>query len=395
MSLFDKLFKNRPKEPKDKYTEFFRLLNAYRPVFTSYSGSIYESELIRAAIGVIATHIAKLKVEISGAAKPALRTKLKNGPNEFQTWTQFMYRLATILYVHNSAFITPIYDEYGQISGIYSPLPDRTEIVQYRDIPYLRYHFSGGDTAALELENCGIMTRFQYRDDLLGESNRALLPTMDLIKIQNDGIKEGVKSAATYRFMARYSDISFDDDLAKERKRFTAENFGRDAEAAGLLLFPSTYNDIKQIDVKPWVVDAEQMRQIEKSVFYYFGINEDVLTSAAYGDKWTAFYESVIEPFSIQFSEVVTKMLYTFREQSQGNRVMATANRLQYLSNKEKLEVSSQLVDRGILSINDARDIWNLAPVEGGDERVIRGEYVNTADKIEEVNKDEDNSTEN
>lgn len=395
MSLFDKLFKNRPKEPKDKYTEFFRLLNAYRPVFTSYSGSIYESELIRAAIGVIATHISKLKVEISGAAKPALRTKLEHGPNEFQTWTQFMYRLATILYVHNSAFITPIYDEYGQISGIYSPLPDRTEIVQYRDVPYLRYHFSGGDTAALELENCGIMTRFQYRDDLLGETNRALLPTMDLIKIQNDGIKEGVKSAATYRFMARYSDISFDDDLAKERKRFTAENFGSDAEARWLLLFPSTYNDIKQIDVKPWVVDAEQMKQIEKSVFYYFGINEDVLTSSAYGDKWTAFYESVIEPFSIQFSEVVTKMLYTFREQSQGNRVMATANRLQYLSNKEKLEVSSQLVDRGILSINDARDIWNLAPVEGGDERVIRGEYVNTADKIEEVNKDEDNSTEN
>jgi hypothetical protein len=75
-------------------------------------------------------------------------------------------------------------------------------------------------------------------------------------------------------------------------------------------------------------------------------------------------------------------MLFTFREQSQGNQVIATANRLQYLSNSEKLAVSAQMLDRGIMSINDVRQIWNLAPVEGGDERIIRGEYYNAADKV-------------
>ena len=70
---------------------------------------------------------------------------------------------------------------------------------------------------------------------------------------------------------------------------------------------------------------------------------------------------------------------------------MATANRLQYMSNQDKLNVSSQLLDRGILTINDVREIWNLSPVEGGDSRIIRGEYYNADEKIEGAEDEEGN----
>ena len=383
MGLFDKLFGNRPK-PVGKYEGEFKMLNGYTPKFTSFGGGVYESELIRAAINARATHISKLKVDMSGTARPALQRKMKLAPNQFQTWGQFLYRLSTLLDVHNTAFICPIYNEYGEPSGIYAPLPNKCEIVQFNGVPYLRYEFSYGDKAAIELAYCGIMTKFQYRDDFMGENNHALFPTMDLIHIQNQGIEEGVKSAATYRFMAQLSNFSKAEDLAKERKRFTQENFARDAQGGGILLFPNTYQNIKQVDVKPWVVDAEQMKAIRESVFEYFGVNEDVLQNKAYGDKWSAFYEGAIEPFAIQFSEVMTKMLFTLREQTAGNAVMATANRLQYLSNTEKLEVSAQMLDRGIMSINDVREIWNLPPVDGGDARIIRGEYYSTDEKLQE-----------
>jgi len=382
MGLFSFLFGNRPK-PVGKF-DTFKMLNGYTPKFTSHSGGVYESELIRSAINARATHISKLKVETMGAARPALQNKLKHGPNEFQTWSQFLYRLSTILDIHNTALITPVYDQYGEPSGIYAPLPNKCEVVQFGGVPYLRYEFSQGEKASIELNYCGIMTKYQYKDDFFGESNRALLPTLDLIHIQNEGIQEGVKSAATYRFMAQLSNFSKAEDLAKERKRFTAENLSRDSDGGGLLLFPNTYTNIKQVDVKPWVVDAEQMRIIKENVYQYFGVNDDILTNKAYGDAWAAFYEGAIEPFAIQFSEVMTRMLFTLREQSNGNLVMATANRLQYMSNNDKLNVSAQLLDRGIISINDAREIWNLPPVEGGDARVIRGEYYNADDKIQE-----------
>ena len=385
MGVFDWLFKNRPK-PVGRYEGQFKMLDGYRPHFTSWNGCIYENELIRAAINARATHISKLKVETQGAARPMLQRKLTHGPNELQTWGQFLYRLSTMLDVHNTAFIVPVYDQYGEPSGVYTPLPERCEVVQYGGKPYLKYRFSDGKEAAIEMAYCGVLTKFQYKSDFFGETNAALRPTMDLVHIQNQGIEEGVKSAATYRFYATLANFSKDEDLKKERERFSKTNFGNDSGGGGLLLFPNTYKDIQQVNSKPFTADAEQMKLIRESVYDYFGVNDDVLQNKAYGDKWAAFYESAIEPFAIQFSDVMTKMLFTLREQTEGNRVMATANRLQYLSNAEKLNVSSQMLDRGIMSLNEVREIWNMPPVDGGDVRIIRGEYYNADSKTEEDN---------
>ena len=387
MGLFDILFGNRPKE-KERF-EQFSLLTGHEPRFTHFTGDIYESELVRASINALATHISKLDVKTYGAAKPALQRKLAHGPNEFQTWTQFLARAATIYFNANTLFITPVWDQYGEISGIYTPVPERCELVQFNGVPYLRYEFSKGQKAAVELEYCGIMTRMQYKHDFFGESNRALLPTMDLIHIQDQGIKEGVQSAATYRFMAKLNNFAKAEDLANERKRFTKENLASDVGNNGLLLFPNTYTDIKQIESKPFTIDADQMKEIRDSVFEYFGVNEDVLQNKFNSDTWSAFYEGAVEPWAIQFSEVLTKMLFTFREQSQGNFVMATANRIAYMSNADKLNVSAQMADRGLMTRNEIREIWNLPPLPEpyGSQLPARGEYYN-------VNEGSDNNAE-
>lgn len=378
MGLFDRIFGNRPKE-KGKYEGGFKMLNGYTPHFTSWSGELYEQELIRASINALATHISKLNVEMRGSARPKLQSKMKHAPNEFQTWAQFLARAATIYYTTNNLIITPVFDSYGQPSGIYTPLSHRCEIVQYNNVPYIRYEFSNGTKAAVELEYCAIMPRMQFKDDFFGESNHALFPTIDLIHMQNQGIEEGVKSAATYRFYGTITNFTKAEDLAKERQRFTEENFSKDAKGGGLLLFPNTYKDIKQIDVKPWVVDADQMKVIKENVYQYFGVNESILTNSFDAEVWSAFYEGAIEPWAVQFSEVMTKMLFTLREQSEGNLVMATANRLQYMSNADKLKVSAQMADRGLMTRNEIREIWNLPPLPDpyGSQLPVRGEYYN------------------
>lgn len=383
MNLFDILFGNRPKPRSDK-VETVKFLDGYTPAFHRFGGSIYESELVRAAIGAIATHISKLEVTTQGSAKPALQRKLTHGPNQVQTWSQFLYRLATILYVHNTAFIVPVYDPFGEVSGIYTVLPDKCELVTIGDDQtlFLRYKFGWGEWAAIEFDSCGVLTRYQYKSDLFGESNHALLPTMDLITIHNQGVQEGVKSTASYKYIAKLNNFSKAEDLKKERQRFTEENFGKDAEAGGLLLFPNTYTDIKQVESKPYVPDAETMKAVRDSVFEYFGVNEDVLQNKVYGDAFNSFYEGCIEPFAIQLATTLDRMIFTFREQSEGNRVLIAANRLQYMSNSDKLNMTIGLLDRGMMSINEAREVWNMPPVDGGDKRVIRGEYYNAEEKM-------------
>lgn len=375
MSLFEKLFgRDKDLEPSYQEQKVFRLLSGYSPVFHSWSGELYESELIRAAIDARARHISKLDVTINGTAKPALQSKLRLGPNEWQTWSQMLYRLSTLLDMQNTAIIVPVLDQYGDTTGIYPVYYKRVETIEVNGEPWIRIYFPNDQRIAIEQRRVGIMTKYQYRNDLFGESNKALDPTMQLLEIQNQGIEEGVKSSASYKFMATLSNFVNETDLKKERERFTRENL---TEGQGMLLFPNTYKDIKQIQVSPFVADADQIKLINKNVYDYFGVNEDILENKAIGDSWSAFYEGCVEPFSIQLSEVLTKMLFTQKERQTGTFVMATANRLQYMSNSDKLAVSAQMADRGLMTRNEIREIWNLPPLpEGiGDTLPVRGEY--------------------
>ena len=195
--------------------------------------------------------------------------------------------------------------------------------------------------------------------------------------------------------MAQLANFAKPDDLAKERERFTAENLSTESESGGFLLFPNTYKDIKQIDVKPYSVDAAQMEQIRENVFNYFGVNENVLQNKAKAEELEGFFDGCIEPFAIQFSEAMTRMLFSERERAQGSYLIANANRLQYMSTSQKVQMAQQLLDRGVMSINEARELFNYGTVENGDVRFIRGEYKDADSEVEEISEDtEDNNGE-
>lgn len=373
MGLFEKVFGT--KADRQLATTTFQTLTAYQPVFTSWSGKLYESELVRSAINARAVHISKLKFEIVGPAQPKLQTQLRRRPNPFQTWSQFLYRCSTILDADNTLFIVPVTDRTGATVGIYPVLPAYARMMDYKGEPWIEYRFSNGKTALVEFSRCGVATKFQYRDDFMGESNHALDDTMRLIDIQKKGITEAIKTSAAFRFMAKLQNFTKPEDLAKERKRFDKENLS--GEGGGLLLFPNTYNDIKQIESKNFVVDSEQMKLINDNVYNYFGVNEEILRNQAYGDKWAAFYESAVEPFAIQIAEVLTNMLLSDREQTD-TTITLSSNRLQYLSNTEKLNISSQMLDRGVMNADEVREMWNLPPLpeHQGEAYRIRAEYV-------------------
>ena len=382
MGLFDFIFRPKKKsEDVQQAVGYFKTLTAYRPVFTSWDGALYESELCRAAIHTVATHVSKLDIKVLGSARPQLCNQLKHGMNQWQTNSQFLYRMATILYCTNTCFIVPVYDQDERTTGYFPVLPQRCALIDMNGEPWLRYTFANGQRAAVPFVECAVLTRHQYKDDFFGEKNTALDETMNLIHIQNQGVSEAIKNSATYRFMAQLNNFSKAEDLAKERKAFSETNFSAESGGGGMLLFPNTYTNIKQLDQQAYTVNAAQLNIIRTNVFEYFGVNEEILQNkAGSADLWSSFYEGAIEPVAIQFSEVMTKAAFTVRERAAGAQIMATSNRLQYMTNSDKLSYVTQLTDRGILSINDALDILNMPHVEGGDVRTIRGEYKNVED---------------
>ena len=393
MGLFDLIFRpSKNDEALKAITQArgtFQELTAYRPAFTNWRGAIYESDLVRAAVDARARHISKLKVEVMGSAKPSLQAKLRLGPNEWQTWSQFLYRVSTILDVHTTAVIVPVLDEYMQTTGFFPVLPERCTVIDYEGEPWLRYQFAHGQYAATKMSECAVLTRFQHLSDFFGDGNEALDETMKLIHIQNEGIREAVRSTATYRFMAQVTNFAMAEDLKNERQRFTKENLKGDPGSGGLLLFPNTYSNIQQINSKPYTVDADQMNLIRTNVSDYFGVNERVMQNLATADELDAFFNGAIEPFAIQFSEAMTSALFTDRERAQGSYLIANANRLQYMSTTQKVQMAKELGDRGAILIDEIRELFNFAPLPGGAGQVapIRGEYKAT-DELGEEEKD-------
>lgn len=374
MGLFDSIRKKENIE--SKVQSYFQTLNAYSPTFTTFEGSIYEMELTRAAIHSFATHCSKLKPEVKGSNNEAFERMLQFKPNPLMDTKKYLYRLATSYAVDNTAFIAPLYDAaYQKIVGFYPLATPKVRIVDNNGVKYIRYEFETGNFGAFRLDEAGIMNQFQYKNELFGESNACLYPTMELINTNNQGIIEGVKSSATLRFLAKIAQTLKPEDLEKERKRFVTSNFNS-SNAGGVMLIDAKYEDVKQLNTNQYTIDAAQMLQIKENVFNYFGTNDDILQNKFTSDKWNAYYEGKIEPFAIEASLVHTNMKFTPHEIAFDNMIIFTSNRLQYASNNEKLQIVTQLFDRGFLTHNQGLEIFNMAGIgTEGDKRYIRKEY--------------------
>ncbi len=398
MKLMDMLFGKR--RPEEMQVTSAQAVTAFAPMFTSWSGQIYESMLVRMAIYAKDRHIMKLKFDMRGSAKQGLKNRMKLRPNPWHTWPDFLEQCNNIYETENNLIVVKVLDDLGDMKGIWPIHPSGAEVRESNGQYFLVFQTEDGKRRAMELENCGIMRKHQLKNTFFGESNAPLHPTMSLAHTFNETIEESVKSAASYKFMAQTTSFLQDEDVQKERKRFDRLNF-KTGEGGGLLLFNNNVKEIKQLEAAKNLVDKDQQDLIEKNVFKYFGVSEDVIMNSAEPDKLACFFDGEIEPFAIKFSEMITAMIFTEREQLAGNMALLTANRLQYMSVTEKVNMWQQMGDRGAMMIDEGRELFNMPPLPdgAGQHAPIRGEYYfvdkGRPDDKQEDQKKEDGGEEN
>ena len=88
----------------------------------------------------------------------------------------------------------------------------------------------------------------------------------------------------------------------------------------------------------------------------------------------------------IQLGEASSGMIFTDRERvGYGNEVFFTSNRLQYMSNADKLTAIQTYADRGLMTRNELREISNLPPLPEpyGSQIPARGEYYDIKESSE------------
>lgn len=393
MGLIEKLFPKQVAEAQ-VYT-YFKTLGGYSPVYTSFDGGVYEMSLTRACIHTFATHVSKLKPVVQGPNASRLSRVLEYQPNPWMDTKKYLYRLATIYKAENNAFIAPIYDDelHRRIMGYFPVVASQAEIVDSGGKQYIRYHFPTG-IGVTPLDEAGMLTQMQYRDDFFGEQNGVLRPTMEALNAQNQSIINGVKASGRVRFLAKLAQVLKPDALNLERDRLVQDNLGSDN--GGVMIFDAKYADIKPIESQPYVVDDKQAASIRESVFDYFGMSDAILQSKYSADEWSAYYESQVEPFAIELSLVHTNMTYTNDEILRGKQIIFSVNRLQHMTMADKLSTVTQLFDRGMMNMDEGREVFQLPELGTKDSKkyYIRRDYaeVNALNQENGVKGEQDGS---
>lgn len=382
-SLFDMIFgKRKPAPETNQPMQMLKLLNGFTPHFTDPSANAFEYAAARSAVDAIARNGAKLKPKhirrVNGqivTMSSPLDYILSVRPNQHMDAYSFYYKLLSQLYYKNNAFAYWETDGSGNVKAIHPIDFSRLELLEHNKQIYVQFHFLGGDKMTLPYSEVIHLRRYYHTHEIYGDMNSdALQKILDMIHTTDEGIINAIKSSAYMRGLLSFNALLNDTDFKKSREKF-ADEFLDMNKKGGIAAIDAraTFTDLKS---EPKMINHDQMALIESKVYKYYNVSEPIVRSEYNEEQWNSFYESVIEPLAIQLSLEFTAKLFSDGQKKFGNEIIFEANRLQYASNKTKIEVVQMLMDRGMLSVNQGLEVFNLPPIEGGEKFIMSLNFV-------------------
>ena len=377
-SILD-LFKGVKKDQTRTYSQF-KELGTFTSYFGSFGNDIFQSDDVRACVRALSEHTSKANPRCTDERIERL---LSINPNQYMNGKDMLAKLRIILEVKNTAFLYIERDNLGKVIGFY-PVPYLSyQAVEYHNNLFIQFTFNGNATNNLVLpwEDLAVVRKDYYLSDISGESNSPLLGTLQVVNTLDAGIQNAIKSTANLRGILKSTKAMLKpEDIKAQKETFVKDYMNFDNEG-GIASIDATQEFIP-IQMKPATASAEEANEYRDRIYRYFGVNKKILESDYTESQYDAFYESRIEPFLVALSLELTKKIFSDREISFDNKVYYESNRLQYASAKTKISMVS-LVDRGLMTPNEYRELFNLAPYEGGDEFILRLDTEKTGDTTE------------
>ena len=369
MGLFDMIF-GRENE-KQKAVEL-RLLNDYRAVFSRFGGDIYDTAMIRTCIDTIARNAAKLSPKhIRSSARgfetlnKTIQRLVSEQPNEIDNAYSFYYKIVSQLMLYNNAYVYIARDPNGLPIGLYPILPEKTKLLEYNGDIYVEFNFSAGKHYIASLrDDVILLKRFYCQGDILGDNQDAIVKAMSFRHVMQEGIINAIKTTANLKgYLKTTKTMLKPEDVKRTRDQFVSD-FINNSDGTGIAGLDAT-TDFQPLKMDPVTASDGQVEYINAEIKNYFGLCDEIIQSKYTEDEWNAFYESVLEPIAVQMSLEFSNKLFTLRERQFGNKIIFESNRLQYASNTTKVQIARYL--NNYLTMNEIREIFNLAPIEGGD----------------------------
>lgn len=374
------LFKPIKADQKKMYTQF-QELGTYKSVFGLFGNDIYASDDVRTAIRALSEHTSKANPRCTDKRIERL---LQLNPNKYMNGKDFLAKVRNILEVKNTAFVYIERDDTNKVIGFY-PVPYQNfTALEYKNGLFIQFEFEGNavNNLVIPWEDLAVLRKDFLKSDISGEDNRPLFRPLEVVNTMDKGLENAVKSTANLRGIIKSTKAMLSpDDIRKQKEQFVADYLNINNEG-GIASLDAT-QEFKEINLKPTTASAEEQDTYRERIYRYFGVNEKIIKSSYSESEYDSFYESRIEPVLVALSLEFTRKIFTDREISFGAEVWYESNRLQFASAKTKISMVA-LVDRGLMTPNEYRALFNMAPYEGGDEFVLRLDTSKTGDTTDD-----------
>ena len=371
-SLFSRIFKSDKSTSAPETSEQLELVEGNKAVFTPYKGDFYKDPDVLACVDAIARNGAKMhprhirnfndKLE---TVKGNLYRLLAKQPNEIQNAYKFYYDVLFNLDLYNNAFIYVQKDEDLKITGLYPLEYKEVKLYEYKSEIWVKFKFGCSKERFVPYKDCIHLTRFVSEDGMFGGGTMPIVKILDIKHVLDEGIVNAIKTTQSIKGVIKSTKAMLKpEDVKKMRDQFVNDFVNSKRNKSGIGGLDAT-TDFIPVKIEPTTASDSQVKSIDNKILSYFGVNEHIIQSNYTEDEWNAFYESVLEPIGIQMSLEFSNKLFTPTEKRFGNEIIFESNRLQYASNKTKIELVRYASN--IMTINEQREVFNLAPIEGGD----------------------------
>lgn len=380
-NFFEKLFGNNEKINLSKYVDV-QMLTSYNNQIYNYSNSLYDDETVRTIVDCIAKHFAKMKPthQLKGKeVNSKINKLLSSRPNEDMSTYDFLYKVITSLYMQNNAYIYIKWDSVGNIEGLYPVLYSQAKLKQDNlNNYYLEFTFTRGRKTTVSTNDLIVLRRNYYENDFFGNDNfKPLYSAVNKMHILDEGLTNAIKNSGIIRGIAKMTGMQqLPEDIEKKQKMFSTQ-FHNTQNSGGIIITDDTF-DYMPLEAKPVIADDKNHTIVADKIYHLFGINKNIIIGKYIEDEWQAFYESILEPLAIQWSQEFTNKLFTSRELEVGNEIVFIANRLAHMNIKSKVDIIKTVKELGIISKGAIAEILNLPVPPDKDEILQSLNFVNS-----------------
>ena len=397
-SLFSRIFGTDKNSEIPQTATEVKVLDDQKATFTPYKGDFHDDIDIRACVDAIARNGAKMhprhirnfdgKME---NLKSNLYKLLSKQPNEIQDAYKFYYQVITNLELYNDSFVYIQRDSDLNVTGLYPLDFSEGKLYEFEGKLWIKFRFGRSKERFVPYDSCIHLTRFVGKDGLFGGSTIPIIKTLSIKHIIDEGIVNAIKTTQRIKGIVKTTkSLLKPEDVKKMRDQFV-NDFIKGGDRIGIGGLDAT-TDFTPVKIEPTTASDNQVKIFDDKILAYFGVNENIIQSKYSEDEWNAFYESVLEPIGLQMSLEFTNKLFTPTQKNFGNEIIFESNRLQYASNKTKIELLSKATN--IMTMNELREIFNLAPREDGDVILIDQNHsvMENTDETEANNDEEQGS---